>query len=176
VSKNILGSLGLVVGLGLAAFFTYQFLAKPESPSPPQPFQGVIQPGPPPKPATLPAAPPEPTPPPAPEPAAPPGATPVPPPVAPPAEKEIVLEPPQGPKLEPALLAGKFRRYADAKRLLAKIQKHQMPAFIRKKGRYYQVWAGPFPTSKEAEQAKKNLRAMLKFSPRQEKFEVPVPK
>jgi len=176
VSKNILGSLGLVVGLGLAAFFTYQFLAKPEPPSPPQPFQGVIQPGPPPKPATLPAAPPEPTPPPAPEPALPPVTAPVAPLEPPPAGKEIVFPPPEGPKAEPALLAGKFRRYADARRLLAKIQKQKTPAFIRKKGKYYQVWAGPFPTSQEAAQARKNLRAKLKISPRQEKVEMPVPK
>jgi cell division septation protein DedD len=176
VSKNILGSLGLIVGLGLAAFFTYQFLAKSDTPSPPQPFQGVIQPGPPPKAAPVSAAPPEPTPPPAPEPALPPVTTPVAPPEPPPAGKEIVLTPPPGPQAEPALLAGKFRHYADARRLLAKIQKQKMPAFIRKEGKYYQVWAGPFPTPREAAQARKNLRAKLKISPRQEKVEMPVPK
>jgi SPOR domain len=176
VNRKILGSLGLVAGLLLAAFVTYQFLAKPEPPSPPQPFQGVIQPEPPPQPAPVPAAPPEPTPPPAPEPALPPVTAPVAPPEPPPAGKESVLTPPAGAQAEPALLAGKFRRYADARRLLAKIQKQKMPAFIRKKGKYYQVWAGPFPTSQEAAQARKNLRAKLKISSRQEKVEIPVPK
>jgi cell division septation protein DedD len=73
-------------------------------------------------------------------------------------------------------LAGKSRSYRNAKRLLAKIQKQNIPAFIRKKGKYYQVWAGPFPTSQEAEQAKQVLRTALKVSPKREKLEMPVPK
>jgi cell division septation protein DedD len=176
VNKKILGSLGLVAGLLLAAFVTYQFLAKPEAPSPSQPFQGVIQPGPPPQPAPVPAAPPKSSPPPAPEPARPSVITPVAPPEPPPAGKQIAPAPPPGAQAEPALLAGKFRRYADARRLLAKIQRQKLPAFIRKKGKYYLVWVGPFPTSQEAAQARKNLRAKLKISPRQEKVEMPVPK
>jgi cell division septation protein DedD len=83
---------------------------------------------------------------------------------------------PLEPREEPGLLAGKYRRFADAKRLLAKIQKQQMPAFIRKEGNYYQVWAGPFTTPQEAEQAGKTLRTALKISPQPETLEVPVPK
>ena len=182
MGKKILGSLSLLVGLGLALFLGYHFLLKPGVVSPPapvspKPFQGVIRPAPEPaqKPeaSAPPHAAPQEAPPTASGPEAAPGLAPVPSPGPPSAEKEIA---PLEPKEEQGLLAGRFRRYADAKRLLAKIQKQHMPAFIRKQGKFYQVWAGPFATPQEAEQAKKNLKAALKISSQQEKFEVPVPK
>ena len=174
MSKKILGSLGIVAGLGLAVFLGYHFLSKPDlpklpAPSPPGTFQGVIGPTPEPTrkpdiPASSPAV--------VSEPAAPP----VPPPGSPPAEKATAPLAPLEPREEPGLLAGKYRHFSDAKRLLAKIQKQQMPAFIRKEGNHYLVWAGPFATPQEAEQAKKALKTALRISPQSENLEVPVPK
>jgi len=169
MSKKILSSLIIVIGLGLGVFFSYQFLSKPGvvKPPAPAPSQEVVPPAPetapkPEVPAPLPAAPPE--------------TSLLPSPGTPPAGKEVAPSAPLEPKEEQGLLVGKFRRYTDAKRLLAKIQKQQIPAFIRKEGKYFKVWAGPFPTPQEAEQAKKTLRAVCKVSPRQEKLETPVPK
>ena len=178
MGKKILGSLGIVVGLGLAVFLGYHFLSGPgtdkySATSPPGTFQGVIRPTPesPRTPGPLPAAPSEPAPPTS-GPAAPTALTPA----FPSADKATASLPPLEAKEEPGLLAGKFRRFPDAKRLLAKIQKQKLPAFIRKEGNRYQVWVGPFATPEEAEKANKNLRTALKISPRPEQFEVPVPK
>jgi cell division protein FtsN len=182
MSKKILGSLGILAGLGLALFLGYRFLSespalKPSASNPTGTFQGVIRPTPesPQKPAPLPAASPEPAPA-APGPAAPPALTPPLPPGPPQAEAAAPPLTPLAPREEPGLLAGKYRRYADAKSLLAKIQKRKLPAFIRKEGRRYQVWVGPFGTPEEMARAKKNLQTALKISPRAEQFEVPVPK
>lgn len=178
MSKKILGSLGIVAGLGLALFLGYRFLSepsalKPSASSPPGTFQGVIRPTPDSsqKPAPLPVASPEPAPT-APGPAASPPLPPGPP------QAEAAAPPltPLAPREEPGLLAGKYRRYADAKSLLAKIQKQKLPAFIRKEGHRYQVWVGPFGTPEEMARAKKNLQTALKIAPRARQLEVPVPK
>ena len=77
---------------------------------------------------------------------------------------------------EPGLLAGKFLRYKDARGLLAKIQRQQIPAFVRREGNRYGVWAGPFATTQEAEQAKKKLQMALKISSKMGTCETPVSK
>ena len=185
MNKKILGSLGIVVGLGIIGFLLYHFLYKPGMLKPPvtgqpKPTQVAVPPAPgtpqqPEMPAAGPAAPPAPVPP-ASGPAVPPAVTPVPPPGPPPAKEKLAPLAPLEPKEEPGLLAGKYRRFADAKKLLAKIQEQKMPAFIHKNGNYYLVWAGPFKTPQEAEQAAKTLKSILKISPKVEKYEVPVPK
>jgi cell division septation protein DedD len=185
MGKKILGSLGVVAGLGALLYLGFHFLAgsgpvKAPASSPPGAFQGVIAPAsqPPskaePTPA-LPAFPPEPAPA-ATEPATPPALAPPPPPAPAPMEKTTATPAPVETQAEPALLVRKFRRYADAKRLLVKIQKRQIPALIRQEGKYYKVWAGPFPTPKEASRARKNIRTALRITSRPEKLEVPVPK
>ena len=80
------------------------------------------------------------------------------------------------PKKEQGLVVGKYRRYKDAQRLLDKIKKKHLPGFIRKEGKRYKVWVGPFATPQEAEQARKSLKTALKISPKKSEYEVPVPK
>lgn len=182
MSRKILGSIGIAVGLGLAMYyFLFQGGSfKPPVPGPPGQTPVAGSPAPQaPQPPGVPApqlpVTPEPTPP-VPGPAAPPAVVPVPTPTQPPTEMTTSPSPPLEPKKEHALLAGRSSNYKDAKRLLEKIQKRQMPAVIRKEGKYYQVWAGPFPTPQEAERARKRLRAALKISPKTGKLEIPVAK
>jgi cell division septation protein DedD len=101
---------------------------------------------------------------------------PVPAPEPPSAEEEIPPLPAPEPTEKDGLLVRKFRCYKDAAKLLEKIKKQEIPAFIRKNGRHYEVWAGPFSEPQEAEQARKSLRAALKISPKKGKVEIPVPK
>jgi len=185
MSKKNLG-IGVAAGLVALLFLGYYFIGgsgqvKAPGPSAPGAFQGVIpsasQPTSKGEPPALPSFPPEPAPtPPVTGPATPPAVAPLPAPAPPAAEKPVVAPPPVETKQEPALLVRKFRRYADAKRMLAKVQKQRLPAFVRKEGKYYKVWAGPFPTSREAEQARRNLQAALKISSRQGRVQVQVPK
>jgi len=93
--------------------------------------------------------------------------------IAPPEEAAITT---QEPKEGYGLLAGRFRRYRAAQRLLEKIKKQDRPGFIRKKGKYYEVWVGPFPSSQEAKKHQKSIRSSLKISAKMRKFSVPVPK
>jgi cell division septation protein DedD len=176
VKKAILGTIGLLVGLGIAIYFLYYGNpVKAPSPKPPEQTQVAARPAPEPsqKPEVpaQPAAPPESTPP-APGPAAPPAVAPVPPQV----EKQMAPLPPLEPKKEQGLVVGKYRRYKDAQRLLDKIKKKNLPGFIRKEGKYYKVWAGPFTTPQEAEHARKSLKTTFKISPQKREYEVPVPK
>jgi cell division septation protein DedD len=190
MSKKILGSIGIVVGLAVAVLVAYHFLSphglfKTHTPSPPaQPQAAAHQPTPdtnqkaetpatqPPAPAATPAEP-KPS---APGPAVPPAVAPGPTPEPPSAEKKVAPLPTLEPKKEHGLVVGKFRRYKDAQRLLDKIKKKNLPGFIRKEGKYYKVWVGPFATPQEAEHARKKLRAALKISPQKREFEMPVPK
>ena len=73
-------------------------------------------------------------------------------------------------------MAGKFRRYKDARGLLARIQRQQVPAFIRKEGHRYGVWAGPFATNQAMEQARKKLKMALRIAPQVGTCAIPVPK
>jgi cell division septation protein DedD len=181
VKKAILGTIGLLVGLGIAIYFLYYGNpVKPPSPKPPEQTQVAVRPAPdssqkPGVPATQPPATTEPTPP-AAGPAAPPAVVPVPTPEPSPAEKQMAPLPPLEPKKEQGLVVGKYRRYKDAQRLLDKIKKKNLPGFIRKEGKYYKVWAGPFTTPQEAEHARKSLKTTFKISPQKREYEVPVPK
>jgi SPOR domain len=172
--KAILGTLGILVGLGLAIYFlVYGNPAKAPAPQPPAQTQVAVHPAPeaPQKPVT-------PAPQPAPSAGGPaplavaPGAAPEPPQV----EKKFAPLPALEPKKEPGLVVGKFHHYKDAERLLDKIKKKNLPGFIRKEGKDYEVWAGPFTTPQEAEHAGKSLKTTLKLSPQQREYEVPVPK
>ena len=188
MSKKTLGILGIVGGLGLASFLLYFFLAKEGlfkqfSPKPPaESSQESVSPAPeaPQKPEASASSQPanfqEPTPP-ASGPAAPPPVVPVPTPEPPPtAEKTVAPAPKAEPKKEHGLLVGKFKHYKQAQRLQVKLQKQKVPGFIRKEGKYYKVWAGPFPTPEAAAQAQKKLRAGLKISPKVGKLAMPGPK
>jgi cell division septation protein DedD len=136
-----------------------------------------------PAPQEKPGAKPPPGPSPAPSPQVPPapGASPAPAPSpvtkpeAPPAPKETAL-PPLEPKEEQGVLLGTFRTYAFAKKLLEQMKKEGRNAFIKKKGKRYQVWVGPFATRQEAAKAAKAVKAKNKVSPRIEKVVTPVPK
>jgi cell division protein FtsN len=183
--KAILGIVGLLVGLGVAIYFLYPGKpVKTPAAKPPEQTQVAVHPTPEadqkpaattPQPSTVP----EPTPP-AAGPAAPPAVVPVPtpetPPVEKPAEKQVAPSPTLQPKKEHGLVVGKFRRYKDAQRRLDKIKKKNLPGFIRKDGKYYKVWAGPFATPQEAEKARKSLKTAYKISPQKRDYEEPVPK
>ena len=196
--KKVFGSLALVVGFGFALVFLYYVWfyegdSRPPEPSPvakpeivPRTASEFAPKPAPPEPR--PAAPTEPAPPPA-APPAPPQVTPIPAPEAPSAQAPLAKVPPakiappeeaaittQEPKEGYGLLAGRFRRYRAAQRLLEKIKKQDRPGFIRKKGKYYEVWVGPFPSSQEAKKHQKSIRSSLKISAKMRKFAIPVPK
>jgi hypothetical protein len=185
MSKKIIGSLGLIAGLGftmllLYNLFIYNGELQPLAQSPPGQAQEALRPmlEPPqqPKiPASLPAVSLAPGPP-VIETSAPPAVTTVPTPEPSPVEKEVAPLPPLEPKGEHGLLAGKYRRYGEAQKVLEKINKQNLPALIRKKGKHFEVWAGPFPTSQEAEQARKSLRSAIRISSQKGKLAMPVPK
>lgn len=193
MTKKIIGSIGVVVGLALVTFFLYLFVFQngdSRLPAPGPAEQSPVAARPVPKlpqkaasPAPGPAAPPETVTssapqgvPPLSEPTTSPGMATVPTPTPPPAEQKFSLQSPLEPKDVHGLLAGRYRSYKSAKKILEKIKQQKMPAFTRKEGKYYEVWAGPFTTPEEAEQAKKSLRVALKISPKKRKLEVPVPK
>lgn len=179
MTKKIIGSIGLVVGLAVVTFFLLQFLFQDKDSRGPIPDsekqpQVAVRPTPeipqkPTSPEPGPAVPPEPV-------------TPTPPATAPPAvepapsEQVPAHQTPLEPKEEHGLLAGKYRSYERAKKIMEKIKKQDIPAFVRKEGKYYEVWAGPFSTPEEAGQARKTLKKALKISPKERKLEIPVPK
>jgi cell division septation protein DedD len=179
--KAILGTIGILAGLGVAIYFlVYGNPAKAPAPKPPAQTQVAVHPAPeagqkPAAPAPLPPAAGQPAPP-AAGPIVPPAAAPGPPPAPPQVEKKLAPLPTLEPKKEHGLVVGKFRRYKDAQRLLDKIKKKHQPGFIRKEGKYYNVWVGPFATPREAEQARKRIKTAYKISPQKRDYEVPVPK
>ncbi len=185
MSKKILAIIGIVVGLAVATLVAYHFLSplglfKTHTPKPPVQPQVAVSPTPAPTqkteaPATQPAAPAE-TKQSASGPAAPPTAAPGPTPELPAVEKKAVPLPTLEPQKESGLVVGKFRRYKDAQRRLDNIKKKNLPGFIRKEGKYYKVWVGPFATPQEAEQARKKLKTALKISSQKRDISVPVPK
>ena len=179
--RAILGTLGILVALGLAVYFLSQNKpGKEPAPKPPAQTQVAVQPAPetgqkPDAPAPQPPAANQPAPP-AAGPVAPQAVAPSPSPAPPQVEKKMAPLPTLEPKKEQGLVVGKYRRYKDAQRLLDKIKKKNLPGFIRKEGKHYKVWVGPFATPREAERARKNLRTALKISPQKRDYEVPVPK
>jgi len=93
----------------------------------------------------------------------------------PPAPKETELAPLQ-PKEEYGLLAGSYRNYTSASKMMEKLKKQGQEVVIRRHRGKYQVWVGPFPTRKEAEEASKSIKAKRKISLKIEKLVTPVPK
>jgi len=171
--KKIIGSIGILAGLGLAAVLVYVFVlqdldSRPPAPAPGEEAQVAVRPEPgastkqrssDPGPVVFPK----------------PAASKPAPAIPPPTGKKLDL-PPLEPTKEPGLLAGQFRTFESAKKRMEKIKKQGFPAFIRQEGKFYEVWAGPFATPEEAEKAEKSLKLALKISPKKRTLEIPVPK
>jgi cell division septation protein DedD len=124
-------------------------------------------------PAVKPAVPPEPGPVLPAEPAGPPKE------LAPGGEPKVTVLPPQAGQEKFGILAGTFKKYRDAARLLAKVKKEGQPAFVQRDPRNikrFQVWLGPFGSQSEAEEAAKTLKNILKKPAKIEAIENPVPK
>lgn len=215
MSKQIIGTIVILVGLGLATFFVYQVYfpqgdlqpsaadpaaeqqaaVQPATESPPEPGSPPADPAGATDPVTSPAEAPAATDPIALAAKAPMAGAPVPQaPVAgapatgaqvpeapaaesatPPTEPETAALGPLEPREEHGLLAGRYRGFTSAKKRLEKIKEQDLPAFVRPKGRFYEVWAGPFATTDEAQQARKSLKA-VKISAKLGKLVIPVPK
>ncbi len=223
MSKQIIGSIVILVGLGLATFFAYQAFfppgdlqttaadpaaeqqaavqpateSSPEPGSPPAESAGAPEPVMPPAPEAAPGKAPtteaasatEPAPASsdpvalaakAPMAGAPAAGAQVPEaqaaePATPPTDPETAALGPLEPREEHGLLAGRYRGFTSAKKRLEKIKAQDLPAFVRPKGRFYEVWAGPFATTEEAQQARKSLKA-VKISAKLGKLVIPVPK
>jgi cell division septation protein DedD len=98
--------------------------------------------------------------------------------LSPPAPKVTVF-PPEKEKEHYGMLVGRYRKYRDAGKMLARLKKQGIPGFIRRdagKPLPYQVWAGPFSSREEAMEAAKSLQAMLKRTPEIQKLQIPIPK
>jgi len=99
--------------------------------------------------------------------------------VAPSPEPIVTVLPPLEESQRYGILAGSYKKYQDADKLLARLKKEGKPAFIQRDPRdinLYQVWLGPFSSQSEAEDAAKSLRAVLKKPLKIEPIENPVPK
>lgn len=99
--------------------------------------------------------------------------------VAPTPEPRVTVLPPLEASQRFGILAGSFKKYQAAEKMLARLKKQGKPAFIQRDPRdlnLYQVWLGPFPSQSEAEDAAKSLRAVLKKPFKIEAIENPVPK
>jgi len=132
--------------------------AKPEAPAAP----ATTQPAPPVAPAAGPI-----------EPAVPPKG------LAPSPGPTVTVLPPQAGQEKFGILAGSYKKYQDAAKMLARLQKEGKPAFIQRDPRNvnrYQVWVGPFSSQSEAEEAAKSLKVVLKKPLKIEAIENPVPK
>jgi cell division septation protein DedD len=94
-------------------------------------------------------------------------------------EAKITHFPPEKPSEHFAIPLARFHKYRSAEKILGKMKKRGIPGFIRRDPshrRPYQLWAGPFTDPKEAEAARKKLRALFRKVPEIEKLELPVPK
>ena len=99
--------------------------------------------------------------------------------VAPTPEPKVTVLPPLEASQRYGLLAGSYKKYRDAEKMLARLKKAGKPAFIQRDPRdlnLYQVWLGPFTSQSEAEDAAKSLGAALKKPLKIELIENPVPK
>ncbi len=183
MTKKVLIALGLVAAIIILVVLYYFYSGGPPSPGPEKPKEPAVktQAAPEPKEKPAPAPTPAPAPPPSPapqeqpQPVPPPGKPLTKPEAAPRAPKEAVL-PPLEPKEEYGLLAGSYRKYTDANKMMEKLKKQGQPAFIRRDKGRYQVWVGPFPTPKEAEAAAKSLKGKVKIPSKIHKLVIPVPK
>ncbi len=94
-------------------------------------------------------------------------------------EPKVTILPPQKSKEQYGVRVGKYNRYRDAGKMLARLKKRGIPGFIKRQEARrgpYEVWAGPFSIRPEAEAAEKSIRAMLKRTPKINKIITPVPK
>jgi cell division septation protein DedD len=94
-------------------------------------------------------------------------------------EPKVTVLPPLEANQRYGILAGSYKKYRDAEKMLARLKKAEKPAFIQRDPRdikRYQVWLGPFPSQSDAEDAAKSLRAVLKKPVKIEQIENPVPK
>jgi cell division protein FtsN len=99
--------------------------------------------------------------------------------VAPGPEPKVTVLPPQEGKEQYGILAGSYKKYRDAGKMLARLKQEGKPAFSQRDPRNsnrYQVWLGPFSSQSEAEEAAKSLKAVLKKPLKIEAIENPVPK
>jgi cell division septation protein DedD len=165
---------GLAVGAGLIVLFVVLYYLSALGPGKTGPSP-VTAPGPPG--ATAPAKPEPPAtaalPAPPIEPAGPPMG------VAPTPEPKVTVLPPLEASQRYGILAGSYKKYRDAEKMLARLKKAGKPAFIQRDPRdlnLYQVWLGPFSSQSEAEDAAKSLGAVLKKPLKIELIENPVPK
>jgi cell division septation protein DedD len=186
MNKNILRGLAVVAALLILLVVLYRLYTGSAPPTGPSPVTA---------PTPTPTAPPAVTPPaaaPAPKEAGPHGPVAAPPvePVGP--AKEVApgaevrppgpqpgVSPPSEQKEQYGLLVGRYRKYRDAGKMLARLKKHGIPGFIRRdpgKPHRYQVLAGPFPSRAEALAAEKSLRALLKRTPKIEPLPAVIPK
>lgn len=91
----------------------------------------------------------------------------------------ITIPPPLPMKEHYGILAGEYRNYRDAAKMLAKLKKQGKPAFVQrdpKNPERFQVWLGPFSSQDEARATEKDMQAMLKKPLKIEQIENPVPK
>jgi cell division septation protein DedD len=98
---------------------------------------------------------------------------------APSPEPTVTILPPPAEKEHYGMLAGSYQKYADAAKMLSRLQQQGKPAFIQRAPRdlnLYQVWLGPFSSQGEAREAEKSLRAIFKTPLKIEPIENPVPK
>jgi cell division protein FtsN len=98
---------------------------------------------------------------------------------APGPEPKVTVLPPLEASQRYGILAGSYKKYRDAEKMLAKLKKAGKPAFIQRDPRdlnRYQVWLGPFTSQSEAEDTAKSLGAALKKPLKIELIENPVPK
>jgi cell division septation protein DedD len=94
-------------------------------------------------------------------------------------EAHVTVPPPLEPSQHYGILAGSYKKYRDAARMLARLKKQGKPAFVQRDPRdlnRYQVWLGPFSSQNEAREAEKSLQATLKKPLKIEPIENPVPK
>jgi cell division septation protein DedD len=99
--------------------------------------------------------------------------------VAPSPEPQVTVLPPLEASQRYGILAGSYKNYRDAEKMLARLKKTGKPAFIQRDPRdlnLYQVWLGPFTSQSEAEDTAKSLGAALKKPLKIETIENPVPK
>ena len=177
MNKKVLVLLGLIAAIIILLVFHFYYSKGPGKTQEPAKKsvtapESKEKPGPAAPAAPVPQAQPQPT---SPPPVAPPEKPVTKPEPVPPVPPETAL-PPLEPKEAYAVLAGSYRNYVDALKLLEKLQKQGKEVFIRRDKDKYQVWVGPFSTSKEAKETAKFLQGKTKVSPKIEKITIPVPK
>ncbi len=91
----------------------------------------------------------------------------------------ITIPPPPTMQEHYGIVAGSYRNYRDAAKLLDTLKKQGKPAFVQRDPNnlnLFQVWLGPFSSQAEAEATQKEMQAKLKKPLKIEQIENPVPK